>query len=55
MIADGLAKSGIDRTVLHIVSNDCSFKLTHEALIHPKQNVGPTAKYPEDAPAQGPE
>lgn len=40
MLADGLTKDGIDRTLLHKASNDCKFKLAHEALAHPKAAVG---------------
>ena len=43
MLADGLTKDDIDRTLLHNVSNACSFKLAHEALTHPKFVVGSSA------------
>ena len=36
MLADGLTKGGIDRELLHNVSNDCRFSLKHEALTHSK-------------------
>ena len=48
MLADGLTKGGIDRTLLHNVSNACAFKLTHEALTRNKDQVGPTTRHPED-------
>ena len=36
MLADGLTKGGIDRELLHNVSNNCHFKCKHEALTHSK-------------------
>ena len=39
MLADGLTKGGIDRTLLHNVSNDCRFKFAHNALTHNKSSV----------------
>lgn len=32
MLAEGLANGGIDRALLHNVSDGCSFKLAHEAF-----------------------
>ena len=37
MLADGLAKAGIDRILLHNASNDCHYKASHEALVHDKR------------------
>ena len=36
MLADGLTKGGIDRELLHNVSNNSSFVIKHEALTHSK-------------------
>ena len=36
MLADGLTKGGIDRQMLHQVSNNCRLKVAHEALTHTK-------------------
>lgn len=41
MLADGLAKGGIDRLLPHNVSNDCKYETKHEAFVHTMyQNVG---------------
>ena len=37
MLADGLTKGGIDRTLLHNVSDDCRYKCVHDALSHEKK------------------
>ena len=42
MLADGLTKGGIDRELLHNVSNNCSFKSKHEAFTHSK-SIPPVA------------
>ena len=42
MLADGLTKVGIDRALLHQVSNKCPFKLAHEAQTHSKISIGST-------------
>lgn len=34
MLADGVTKVGIDRTLLHKALTDCQFKLEHHALTH---------------------
>ena len=52
MLADGLTKGGIDRTLLHNVSNSCPFQLTHEALSHSK--VGSTTRQQDVAEAKRP-
>ena len=36
MLADGLTKGGIDRTLLHNISQLCKYECKHEALRHPK-------------------
>ena len=38
MLADGLTKGGIDRQLLHNVSNNCRLKVAHEALTHTKSS-----------------
>ena len=55
MLADGLAKGGIDRTLPHNVSNGCSFQLAHEALTHVKQSVGFASKSSQEDLATKPE
>ena len=40
MLADVLTNGGVDRTLLHMASNDCQFKLGHQALTHTKIFVG---------------
>ena len=39
MLADGLTKGGIDRTLLHRISNDCRFQAIHECAVHTKVKV----------------
>ena len=46
MLADGAAKCGIGRMLLHNVSNDCKYRAAHEALMHTKHSVGSTTKDP---------
>ena len=48
MLADGLTKGGIDRALLHSVSNDCRYKLAHPALTHNKTSVVGSATMPTD-------
>ena len=36
MAADGLTKCGIDRTILHNLSQECLFDCKHDVLRHPK-------------------
>ena len=48
MLADGLTKDGIDRALLHSVSNDCRFELAHPALTHNKTSVVGSATMPTD-------
>ena len=43
MLADGLAKGGIDRRLLHQASNDCRLKVAHEALTHTKSTPLPVS------------
>lgn len=40
MLADGLAKGGVDRIVLHNAPNDCQVELAHQAFTHTKVSVG---------------
>ena len=40
MLADGLTKGGIDRTLLHSVSNDCRYRAQHECVVHTKFSIG---------------
>ena len=45
VLADGLAKGGMDRTMLHSMSNGCRYKASHDALGHKKDegHVGSAA------------
>ena len=56
MLADGLTKGGIDRELLHNVSNDCKFSLKHEALTHsksPTPAAGSATKTSKEDPGGG--
>ena len=44
VLADGLTKGGIDRTLLHNVSNGCRFKFAHKALTHTTFSFGSATK-----------
>lgn len=55
MLADGLAKAGIDMTLLHNVRNSCIFNLPDEAFPHSKYQVGSTTRPQDVAPAEKPE
>lgn len=44
LLADGLAKGGIDGTLQRNVSNGFSYGLAHEALTHVKISVGSATK-----------
>ena len=47
MLADGLTKGGIDRTLLHAISQNCSYECKHDALRHCKRAGNHTAKSAE--------
>ena len=40
MLADGLTKGGIDRELLHQVSNNCKYCAKHDSAMHVKSGVG---------------
>ena len=46
MLADGLTKGGIDRALLHSVSNDCKYEAKHES--HSCTKVSSATKSPVD-------
>lgn len=46
MLAEGLTKGGVDRLLLHNVSNDCKYQAIHDALVHEKHLVGSATKPP---------
>ena len=49
MLADGLTKGGIDRQLLHSVSQDCQYKAKHECECHSKiRKVGTGAPPPNN-------
>ena len=39
MLADGLTKGGIDRTLLQRISNECRYSTAHECAVHLKASV----------------
>ena len=39
MFSDGLTKGGIDRLLLHNVSNDCTYQASCDAFVHPMNPV----------------
>ena len=53
MLADGLTKGGIDRTLLHAVSNDCRYSCKHESAVHIKVGKGGGSATNDSATWQG--
>ena len=51
MLADGLAKGGVDRLLLHRFSNDCVYEAKPFAISHNK--FGPASSSPAHDVAQG--
>ena len=49
MLADGLAKGGIDRLLLHRCSNDCKYDSQHHFVAHSKIFGSSTTKQISDA------
>ena len=55
MLADGLTKGGVDRTLLHRVSNNCQYKAAYECAVHLKASVNGSATKPSNsAPRRDP-
>lgn len=48
MLADCRTNAGIDRTLLHKVSNGCQLELAHHVLTHIKNSVGLATIVPVD-------
>ena len=46
MLADGLTKGGIDRTLLHNVANDCTCKCVHDVCVHGEKCPASSATIP---------
>lgn len=46
MLADGLTKGGVDRTLLHGAINDFKFKLAQLALTHSTATAGSVSMHP---------
>ena len=55
VIADGFTQGGIDRLLVHSVSNDCKHQAIHEALVHQKHMIVGSATIPHsfDSPRGG--
>ena len=55
MLADGLTKGGIDRTLFRNASNDSAYEVAHAAPDHIKQSIDSTTEVSQETPGEKPE